>query len=284
MPLVARDLTFSYRDAPRSILQGLSLDLAPGRVLAVCGAARSGRSTLLSLLAGLLAPSSGSIQVDGADVRTVGVRSHVGLLLQNADEGLFGLTVREDVMFAPRQIDLDPARASTLVDNVLRAVHLDPATFAERSPFSLSGGQRRRAAMAGVLAMQPRYLLLDEPFAGLDPVGRHEIIAVIRDLATQRFGEHTGILVALSDLDHALQLADTLVILHGGRAAWQGSTGAFLAEAPDVGRWNLSEPASIGVVRQLRERGWALDVERASPAALAEAIVSYLHHCRARHA
>lgn len=284
MPLVARDLSFSYRDAPRSILQGLSLDLAPGRVLAVCGAARSGRSTLLSLLAGLLAPSSGSIQVDGADVRTVGVRSHVGLLLQNADEGLFGLTVREDVMFAPRQIDLDPARASTLVDNVLRAVHLDPATFAERSPFSLSGGQRRRAAMAGVLAMQPRYLLLDEPFAGLDPVGRHEIIAVIRDLATQRFGEHTGILVALSDLDHALQLADTLVILHGGRAAWQGSTGAFLAEAPDVGRWNLSEPASIGVVRQLRERGWALDVERASPAALAEAIVSYLHHCRARHA
>ncbi|HZS92740.1 MAG TPA: ATP-binding cassette domain-containing protein [Chloroflexota bacterium] len=284
MPLVARDLSFSYRDAPRSILQGLSLDLAPGRVLAVCGAARSGRSTLLSLLAGLLAPSSGSIQVDGADVRTVGVRSHVGLLLQNADEGLFGLTVREDVMFAPRQIDLDPARASTLVDNVLRAVHLDPATFAERSPFSLSGGQRRRAAMAGVLAMQPRYLLLDEPFAGLDPVGRHEIIAVVRDLATQRFGEHTGILVALSDLDHALQLADTLVILHGGRAAWQGSTGAFLAEAPDVGRWNLSEPASIGVVRQLRERGWALDVERASPAALAEAIVSYLHHCRARHA
>ncbi len=284
MPLVARDLSFSYRDAPRSILQGLSLDLAPGRVLAVCGAARSGRSTLLSLLAGLLAPSSGSIQVDGADVRTVGVRSHVGLLLQNADEGLFGLTVREDVMFAPRQIDLDPARASTLVDNVLRAVHLDPATFAERSPFSLSGGQRRRAAMAGVLAMQPRYLLLDEPFAGLDPVGRHEIIAVVRDLATQRFGEHTGILVALSDLDHALQLADALVILHGGRAAWQGSTGAFLAEAPDVGRWNLSEPASIGVVRQLRERGWALDVERASPAALAEAIVSYLHHCRARHA
>ncbi len=284
MPLVARDLSFSYRDAPRSILQGLSLDLAPGRVLAVCGAARSGRSTLLSLLAGLLAPSSGSIQVDGADVRTVGVRSHVGLLLQNADEGLFGLTVREDVMFAPRQIDLDPARASTLVDNVLRAVHLDPATFAERSPFSLSGGQRRRAAMAGVLAMQPRYLLLDEPFAGLDPVGRHEIIAVVRDLATQRFGEHTGILVALSDLDHALQLADTLVILHGGRAAWQGSTGAFLAEAPDVGRWNLSEPASIGVVRQLRDRGWALDVERASPAALAEAIVSYLHHCRARHA
>lgn len=284
MPLVARDLSFSYRDAPWSILQGLSLDLAPGRVLAVCGAARSGRSTLLSLLAGLLAPSSGSIQVDGADVRTVGVRSHVGLLLQNADEGLFGLTVREDVMFAPRQIDLDPARASTLVDNVLRAVHLDPATFAERSPFSLSGGQRRRAAMAGVLAMQPRYLLLDEPFAGLDPVGRHEIIAVVRDLATQRFGEHTGILVALSDLDHALQLADTLVILHGGRAAWQGSTGAFLAEAPDVGRWNLSEPASIGVVRQLRERGWALDVERASPAALAEAIVSYLHHCRARHA
>ncbi len=283
MPLVARDLSFSYRDAPRSILQGLSLDLAPGRVLAVCGAARSGRSTLLSLLAGLLAPSSGSIQVDGADVRTVGVRSHVGLLLQNADEGLFGLTVREDVMFAPRQIDLDPARASTLVDNVLRAVHLDPATFAERSPFSLSGGQRRRAAMAGVLAMQPRYLLLDEPFAGLDPVGRHEIIAVVRDLATQRFGEHTGILVALSDLDHALQLADALVILHGGRAAWQGSTGAFLAEAPDVGRWNLSEPASIGVVRQLRERGWALDVERASPAALAEAIVSYLHHCRARH-
>jgi energy-coupling factor transport system ATP-binding protein len=284
MPLVARDLTFSYREAARPILGGLSLDLAPGRILAICGAARSGRSTLLALLAGLLAPSGGKIEVDGVDVRTVGVRSRVGLLLQNADEGLFGLTVREDVMFAPSQIDLEPTKANALVDRVLRAVHLDPETFAERSPFSLSGGQRRRAAMAGVLAMQPQYLLLDEPFAGLDPVGRHEIIAVIRDLATQRFGEHTGILVALSDLDHALQLADSLVILHGGRAAWKGATDAFLAEAPEVGSWDLNEPACLGVVRQLRERGWALEVPRADPPALAGAIVSYLQRSGVRRA
>jgi energy-coupling factor transport system ATP-binding protein len=284
MPLVARDLTFSYREVARPILGGLSLDLAPGRILAICGAARSGRSTLLALLAGLLAPSGGKIEVDGVDVRTVGVRSRVGLLLQNADEGLFGLTVREDVMFAPSQIDLEPTKANALVDRVLRAVHLDPETFAERSPFSLSGGQRRRAAMAGVLAMQPQYLLLDEPFAGLDPVGRHEIIAVIRDLATQRFGEHTGILVALSDLDHALQMADSLVILHGGRAAWKGATDAFLAEAPEVGSWDLNEPACLGVVRQLRERGWALEVSRADPPALAGAIVSYLQRSGVRRA
>jgi energy-coupling factor transport system ATP-binding protein len=284
MPLVARDLRFSYRESAQPILDGLSLVLAPGRIVAVCGAARSGRSTLLALLAGLMAPSSGKIEVDGVDVRTIGVRSRVGLLLQNADEGLFGLTVREDVMFAPSQIDLEPIKARALVDRVLKAVHLDPATFAERSPFSLSGGQRRRAAMAGVLAMQPQYLLLDEPFAGLDPAGRHEIITVIRNLATQRFGEHTGILVALSDLDHALQLADALVILHGGRAAWAGATEAFLAEIPEVGSWNLNEPACLDLVRELRQRGWALEVGQANPRALAESIVSYVRRSGARRA
>jgi energy-coupling factor transport system ATP-binding protein len=284
MPLVARDLAFRYRDSAQPILNGLSLDLSPGRILAVCGAARSGRSTLLGLLAGLLAPSSGTVQIDGADVRSATHRGRVGLLLQNADEGLFGLTVREDVMFAPLQFDVDPAKAFGLVDDVLRAVHLDPATFASRSPFSLSGGQRRRAAMAGVLAMQPLYLLLDEPFAGLDPVGRQEIMAVIRDLATQRFGQHTGILVALSDLDHALQLADSLVILHDGRVAWRGDTAAFFAESPDVTQWSLAEPALVTVVKNLRERGWDLDVGRANPSALAEAIVSYLHRTGARRA
>lgn len=281
MPLIARDLVYRYRGAAAPALDGLSLDLSPGHVLALCGAARTGRSTALAVLAGLLAPQAGSVVVDGVAATAHEARGRVGLLLQNADEGLFGLTVRDDTLFAPQQLQVGPDEAEQRVDNALRAVRLDPGEFGRRSPFSLSGGQRRRVAMAGVIAMNPTYLLLDEPFAGLDPQGRGEIVEVIRGLATQSFGAHTGILVALTDLDLALHLADTLLIMHtgragrAGRAAWRGSTREFLAHPPDVQEWGLRQPDLLILAERLRERGWSLPLDEPGPAALAAAIAAH---------
>ena len=280
MPLVARDVVYRYAGAAAPTIDSLSLDLTPGRVVALCGAAHSGLSTALALLAGLLTPASGAVTVDGPAAASHEARGRVGLLLQNADEGLFGLTVREDVMFAPLQLDQSPEEAGANAEAALRAVRLDPEQFARRSPFSLSGGQRRRAAMAGVMAMNPTYLLLDEPFAGLDPQGRNEIVAVIRGIATQSFGQHTGIMVALTDLDLALRLADALLILHQGRIAWRGAVADFLANPPDVAPWGLRPPELIELAERLRGRGWTLRPDSPNPDALADAIAACVQGVR----
>ena len=179
-------------------------------------------------------------------------------------------------MFAPQQLGLPPEEARARADDALRAVHLEPQTFAGRSPFSLSGGQRRRAAIAGVMAMNPTYLLLDEPFAGLDPQGRGETVKVIRGLATQGFGQHTGILVALTDLDLALQLADALLILHEGRAAWQGTVADYVAHPPAVEQWGLRQPVLVALATRLRETGWCLRLDDPSPEALSRAIAAHM--------
>lgn len=272
MPLVARDLVYRYSIAAAPVLDGFTVAVPPGRVVALCGAARSGRSTALALLAGLMGPQGGSVMADKEQVASVAARGRVGLLLQNADEALFGLTVRDDVMFAPLQLGLSREDASVRAERALRTVGLDPHRFALRSPFSLSGGQRRRAAIAGLLAMEPSYVLLDEPFVGLDPQGRDEIKAVIRAIATSGFTRRTGVLVALSTLEGALGLADELVILHGGRAVWDGPVAGYVTEPPDVAAWGLRQPELVALKARLGEQGWNLPPSGVNAGALAAAI------------
>ncbi len=284
MSLVARDLVYRYpstgSDAGTDILTGLSLTVPSGRVVALCGAARTGRSTALALMAGLLAPQGGEAVVDDALAASLEARGRVGLLLQNADEALFGLTVREDVMFAPLQLGLSPQEATARAERALRTVGLEPQRFALRSPFSLSGGQRRRAAIAGLLAMEPSYVLLDEPFVGLDPQGRDEISAVVRSIATGGFTKRTGVLVALSTLEGALVLADELVILHGGRAVWTGTAAEYAASPPEVELWGLRQPPLVELARRLARQGWSMPAAGADTGAMAAAIAAHLQGAR----
>jgi len=284
MSLVARDLVYRYpstgSDAGTDILTGLSLTVPSGRVVALCGAARTGRSTALALMAGLLVPQGGEAVVDDALAASLEARGRVGLLLQNADEALFGLTVREDVMFAPLQLGLSPQEATARAERALRTVGLEPQRFALRSPFSLSGGQRRRAAVAGLLAMEPSYVLLDEPFVGLDPQGRDEISAVVRSIATGGFTKRTGVLVALSTLEGALVLADELVILHGGRAVWTGTAAEYAASPPEVELWGLRQPPLVELARRLARQGWSMPAAGADTGAMAAAIAAHLQGAR----
>jgi ABC-type multidrug transport system ATPase subunit len=130
------------------------------------------------------------------------------------------------------------------------------------------------------MAMNPTYLLLDEPFAGLDPQGRGETVKVIRGLATQGFGQHTGILVALTDLDLALQLADALLIVHEGHAAWQGTVAEYVAHPPAVEQWGLRQPDLIALAMRLRATGWCLRLDDPSPEALSRAIAAHVRVVR----
>lgn len=226
MALRVRDLTFAY-EAGTSVatpaLEAVDLEVRRGEYVVCVGATGSGKSTLLRLCAGLLKPSAGIIEVDGSAAMG---RGQVGIVFQNPESQFFAETVAEDVAFGPRNLGMDDIAIH--VDEALRSVGLDPETFGERSPFMLSGGEARRAAIAGVLAMRTPYLLLDEPTAGLDPLGRR---AVMR--AVQAAREHAGILVVTHDADEFLPWADRIVALQDGAVAFSG-TPSELVENPDL--------------------------------------------------
>jgi energy-coupling factor transport system ATP-binding protein len=195
-------------------LRGVSLVVEPGEVLGIVGGTGSGKSTLVRHMNLLLAPSRGEVLVDGVDAKTLKkseLRRRVGLVFQFPEAALFAPTVGEDVAFAPRRLALDEEEVRERVRESLRL--LGVGELAGRSPFALSGGEKRRVAIAGVLAMGPEVLILDEPTAGLDPATREELLALIRHL------RDVGVSVVLvsHDLDEVAEIADRVCALHDGR-------------------------------------------------------------------
>jgi energy-coupling factor transport system ATP-binding protein len=258
-----QDVVYRYPVTPPAIerspaLDGVSLAIAEGTATALLGSAGSGRSTLLAMLNGLLKPTSGRVLVDGADIATRGtnaalLRRQIGLLMQNADDQLFGATVAEDVAFGPRQLDLAPAEITGRVREALYNVGLSLAEFGDRSPFSLSGGQRRRVAIAGILAMRPRLLALDEPQAGLDPEGKGHLLEMLGSLR-QRYG--LTLLLATKDLAGALAVADRFVALDAGRVVLDGDRETLVEALPRLATLGLELPTVSQVLLGLRAAGW----------------------------
>lgn len=194
-------------------LRGVSVAVEPGEVLGIVGGTGSGKSTLVQHMNLLLTPASGEVLVDGVDARTVErgeLRRRVGLVFQFPEAALFAPTVEEDVAFAPRRLGLDGGEVRTRVRDSLEA--LGAAHLAGRSPFALSGGEKRRVAVAGVLAMGPEVLVLDEPTAGLDPATRGDLLALILGLKA------AGISVVLvsHDLDEVAEVADRVCAIERG--------------------------------------------------------------------
>ena len=207
-------------------LSSIDLDLEPRMLTLVLGATGSGKSTLLRLAAGLLIPTEGSVTYGGiaVDAPLAGATPPVGLVFQSPETQLFAETVEVDVAFGPRNRGSGAAEATAAARRALIAVGMDPAEFAHRSPFLLSGGEARRVAIAGVLAMQPGLMLFDEPTAGLDARGRaavREVVGAARDDA--------GVVVVTHDAEEFLGMADRVLLLTDGEVTFFGSAGELIA-------------------------------------------------------
>ena len=225
-------------------LRGVSLAIEPDEVLGIVGGTGSGKSTLAQHMNLLLEPTSGRVLVDCVDARTLKkgeLRRRVGLVFQFPEAALFAPTVGEDVAFAPSRLGMDESEVRRRVRETLEllgAGHLE-----ERSPFALSGGEQRRVAIAGVLAMAPEVLVLDEPTAGLDPATREDLLGVVRAL---REGGTSVVLIS-HDLDEVAEVADRVCVLEGGRVSAVGAPGEVFYELATVA------PATVRVVAPLRE-------------------------------
>lgn len=264
----------------RVALRDVTLRIEEGSCAAIVGVTGSGKSTLVQHFNGLLRPTSGRIIVHdievsanagkSADLR--GLRRHVGLLFQFPEAQLFAPTIFDDVAFGPRQQGLDEATVRQRVQRALASVALDSdSAFLSRSPFALSGGQRRRVALAGVLAMRPRVLVLDEPSAGLDAEARDELYTSLSGLRTL---EGLTIVLVSHDMGEVARLADTLFILSHGELKLSGPPDALFRRTEEISACGLLPPPLAQVAALTETSGLAVSPPHLTVQDLADAILS----------
>jgi energy-coupling factor transport system ATP-binding protein len=263
--IVAQHLFHTYRSGAinKEALIDINLEIARGSCVAVIGITGSGKSTLVQHFNGLLRPTKGTVLVDGIDVGAKGVdlrtmRQRVGMLFQFPEGQLFERTVFADVAFGPQRMKLGRNEIRARVIAALETVGLPYQEYGARSPFDLSGGQRRRAALAGVLAMLPTVLILDEPTVGLDADGRAEFYTYLRRV--QEFQGVTIILVS-HDMTEVASLADQLFVLHDGCLAMQGTPRSIFTESERLRQCGLVAPPLGELLSLLRAQGCAIPPE-----------------------
>lgn len=238
-------------------LHDVSLTIEDGEFIGLIGHTGSGKSTLVQHLNGLLKPSSGRILVDGLDLADKqtdkrAVRRKVGLVFQYPENQLFEETVEKDIAFGPKNLGLDDAEISRRVREAMAKVALDYDRLKDRSVFELSGGQMRRVAIAGVLAMEPGTLVLDEPCAGLDPKGREEILGLIRRLHEQA---GTTIVMVSHSMDDVASLAERVIVMNRGEVFMDGAPREVFSRGEDLRAIGLDVPQAVELAQRLRERG-----------------------------
>ncbi len=273
----------SYTYAPhtslaRAALCDVSLELAAGECVGVLGPSGSGKSTLAQLLAGLFEPASGRVLLNGvaAHERSAAAharRRHIGLALQRPEDQIFEQTIFKEVAFGPRNLGLAEAVIEERVGWALDMVGLD-SSLAERNPLTLSGGEMRRLALAGILAMRPEVLILDEPTAGLDPQGRGDLLSRLR--AWQQVTGLTLVIVS-HNMDELARIVERVVLLDGGRLVADGPSRRLLSDVPLLHSIGLDVPQPVALLLALRKAGWPVPTDRLLPE---EAVTEII---RARH-
>lgn len=261
MSIVIEHLNYVYMQGgpyETRALDDVSLTIHDGEFIGLIGHTGSGKSTLVQHLNGLILPTGGKITVDGMDLAEKGtdrraIRRRVGLVFQYPENQLFEETVAKDIAFGPKNLGLDEAEIDRRVRTAMRRVALDYDKLAQRSVFELSGGQMRRVAIAGVLAMEPQTLVLDEPCAGLDPRGREEILGLISDL--HRESGATIVMVSHS-MDDVAALAERVIVMNHGKVAMDGTPREIFSRGEELRAIGLDVPQSVELAQKLREKGF----------------------------
>ena len=261
MSIVIEHLNYVYMTGgpyETKALSDVNLTIHDGEFIGLIGHTGSGKSTLVQHLNGLIMPTSGRVLVDGMDLADKGtdrraVRQRVGLVFQYPENQLFEETVEKDIAFGPKNLGLDDAEIDRRVRDAMRRVALDYDRLHERSVFELSGGQMRRVAIAGVLAMEPQVLVLDEPCAGLDPRGREEILGLIKRLHEEA---GTTIVMVSHSMDDVASLAERVIVMNHGKVAMDGAPRDVFSRGAQLRAIGLDVPQAVLLADRLRERGF----------------------------
>lgn len=243
----------------REALTDVSVSIEEGDFVGIIGHTGSGKSSFVQLLNGLLKPTKGTVLLDGKDIwehpkEIRNVRFQVGMVFQYPEHQLFEETVYKDIAFGPRNMGLSETEIDRRVRRAAAMVGLKDDLL-EKSPFDLSGGEKRRAAIAGVMAMEPRVLILDEPTAGLDPRGRNLLLQQIRRYQQEN---HNTVLLVSHSMEDVASVTDHVLVLNGGTVAMQGTTAQVFSRSEELEAMGLSVPAVTKVAAQLRRRGMPL--------------------------
>ena len=275
MPIIKTDnLHFTYQGDEKETLHGVNLEIEEGTFVAILGHNGSGKSTLAKLFNGILLPTEGRVLVDGIDTthedKLLQVRAAVGLVFQNPDNQIVANVVEDDVAFAPENLGVDPAEIRRRVDAALKTVGM--YEYRLHAPHLLSGGQKQRVAIAGVLAMQPKCIVLDEPTAMLDPVGRREVVSTVTRLCRE-----DGITVVL--ITHHMSEcvgADRLVVMSEGNVIADGTPREVFSQVELLRSEGLSVPTTTELIYDLDAAGWSLPLSALTVDECADAIAAAL--------
>ena len=260
MTIVLDNISYIYNpNTPfeKKALDNVNLNIEGGDFIGLIGHTGSGKSTLVQHLNGLMKPTSGKISIDGIDIGSKDadlrqIRQKVGLVFQYPEHQLFEETVYRDIAFGPENLELDEEEVDRRVRKAMDLVGLDFESLKDRSPFELSGGQKRRVAIAGVLAMRPEVLILDEPTAGLDPRGRDEILNSIQSLYREE-----GIIIILvsHSMEDIARMVNRIIVMHRGRIAMEGSTKDVFMQVEKLEDMGLGIPQITSFMRSYRLKG-----------------------------
>lgn len=269
-----KNLHYTYPGDETESLRGINLEIERGSFVAVLGHNGSGKSTLAKHFNAILVPTEGEVIVNGLSTadedRILDIRRSVGMVFQNPDNQIVASVVEDDVAFAPENLGVPPEEIRKRVDNALKQV--DMYEFRMHAPHLLSGGQKQRVAIAGVIAMEPEVIILDEPTAMLDPKGRREVIEIVTKLCREK-----GITVVL--ITHHMSEcigADRLIVMSGGRIVADGSPEDVFSQVELMRDEGLSVPATTELIYELNKRGWSLPLTALSVESCAKEIAKYV--------
>ncbi len=266
MPIELKNVTYTYMTGTpfeRTALLDVSLKIADGSLTAIAGHTGSGKSTLVQHLNGLLHPTKGAVLVDGVSLagkqkEAILSRRKVGMVFQYPEQQLFEETVASDIAFGPKNLELSEDEINRRVRSAMEFVQLDYETYKDVSPFRLSGGQMRRVAIAGVLALEPKYLVLDEPTAGLDPKAREDLLQRITELHRKK---KLTIIFVSHNMGDIARMAERVVFMHDGRVLVDAPPAEAFFANKEIEEAGLAVPPTVALLSRLQEKGLPVEAD-----------------------